>query len=424
MARLPVLKGTAFFNFISVPLNQYILITETEFKQTTNQTIKGVKKQMVNLNLKAEGKPQELILAYLQENASEVLAEKINSGVPIEKDGKQLINKKDLKSFMAYASAEARKLAAKGENSACIEDNVVYGWAIHYFEEDSIEGTLYNADGTEYKPVTKATPKPAVTPVKTEPQKPKAEQSSLFDMLNASDQTGDQEPEDNSDDEDDGEELNNDYTPEELQELADEAEESETTESPEDRTAVEKTDKPQDITGGIKATPLYKHYLAIQKQYADSVLFLRIGDFYEVLGNNALKVAEPLNLTITGRDVGLEERVPMVGVPYHAFDPYLAKLIKAGFKIAVAEDIGDVTVFPQYDEEEIEEMSEQQMREFDSYVDEETEELPTVSKIVGSIDDSEDDNGTEILDAEAAKAFDKEALCILSVLFDGEITLA
>lgn len=53
---------------------------------------------------------------------------------------------------MKFAENEARKLAEKGANSACVEDSVVYGWAIHYFEEDSIEGKLYNEDGTEYAP--------------------------------------------------------------------------------------------------------------------------------------------------------------------------------------------------------------------------------------------------------------------------------
>lgn len=182
--------------------------------------------------------------------------------------------------------------------------------------------------------------------------------------------------------------------------------------------------KPQDMSGANKISPIFERYLAIQKQYSDSVLFLRLGDFYEAFGKNAKAVAEPLNLTITGRDFGLDECVPMIGVPYHAFDNYLAKLIKAGFKIAVAEDIDDVTVFPQYDEEP-EELSEAQMREFDSYVDEETEELPTVSKIVGPSENDEDyEDCTEILNAESAKAFDREALCIISELFDGEITLA
>ena len=137
---------------------------------------------MTNLNLTANDKPQELILAYLSENASDVLAEKINNGTPFNKDGKSLINKKTLDGFMKFANAEARKLAEKGANSACVEDSVVYGWAIHYFEEDSIEGTLYNADGTEYKPVVKTAPKPVTTPVATKPKETNT-QTSLWDML-------------------------------------------------------------------------------------------------------------------------------------------------------------------------------------------------------------------------------------------------
>ena len=105
----------------------------------------------MKLNLETKTKEQELVKAYLENNANEVLAEKINSGVRIEKDGKMLINKKTLDGFMKYASDEARKLASKGANSACVEDKVVYGWAIHYFEEDSIVETFYNEDGTEYK---------------------------------------------------------------------------------------------------------------------------------------------------------------------------------------------------------------------------------------------------------------------------------
>ena len=112
----------------------------------------------MKLNLETNSREQELVKAYLEENASEILAEKINNGTPFEKDGKQLINRKTLDGFMRYACDEARKLAAKGANSACVEEKVVYGWAVHYFEEESIEGTLYNEDGTEYKPAPKTTP--------------------------------------------------------------------------------------------------------------------------------------------------------------------------------------------------------------------------------------------------------------------------
>ena len=98
---------------------------------------------MPTITLPANRRDQELILAYLTENASEVLTDKINNGVLFVKDGKQLINRKGLNGFMKYATDEARKLAEKGANSACVEDSVVCGRAMHYFKEDSIEGKLY-----------------------------------------------------------------------------------------------------------------------------------------------------------------------------------------------------------------------------------------------------------------------------------------
>ena len=112
---------------------------------------------MRKLNLTAKGKEQELILAYLQENASETLTEKINNGVVIEKDGKRVRNKKTLDGFMQFAADEAKKLAEKGAKSACIEDATVYGWAIHYFEEEEIIGKLYTLDGKGLAPEPKKT---------------------------------------------------------------------------------------------------------------------------------------------------------------------------------------------------------------------------------------------------------------------------
>lgn len=147
----------------------------------------------MKLDLEAKTKEQELVKAYLEENASEVLAEKINNGVRIEKDGKTLINKKTLDGFMKYASDEARKLASKGANSVCVEDKVVYGWAVHYFEEDSIEGTLYNEDGSEYKPAPKVTDKPVVKPVQ---QKKNSAQISMFDFEEKKEQENKNEQED------------------------------------------------------------------------------------------------------------------------------------------------------------------------------------------------------------------------------------
>ena len=143
----------------------------------------------MKLNLEAKTKAQQLVKEYLENNASKMLAEKINNGVAIEKDGKMLTNKKTLDGFMKYATEEARKLAEKGANSACVEDEVVFGWAIHYFEEDDIEGTLYNADGTEYKRQSSVAAK--ATKAKTIPPKPAEKpQISMFDMLTNGDNCG------------------------------------------------------------------------------------------------------------------------------------------------------------------------------------------------------------------------------------------
>lgn len=146
------------------------------------------------LNLTATTPEQKKVKECLEQTVSDVLAEKINNGVRIEKDGKTLINKKDLDGFMKYAYEEARKMA-KGANCACISSDVVFGWAVHYFEEDSIEGTLYNEDGTVYsKPAPAPKPKAASKPTAPKKEIPKDEkpkkdknalsdnQFSLFDM--------------------------------------------------------------------------------------------------------------------------------------------------------------------------------------------------------------------------------------------------
>lgn len=139
---------------------------------------------MIELNLIASGKEQEIIKQYLQDNVSETLAEKINNGVKITKDNKTLLNKKDLNGFMKFANDEARKLAQKCANCAFVENKTVFGWAIHYFEEDSIEGNLFNEDGTEYKvaPTITQTPKVEVK----QPTKEEKKQQSLFDFMNIS----------------------------------------------------------------------------------------------------------------------------------------------------------------------------------------------------------------------------------------------
>ncbi len=134
---------------------------------------------MIKLNLETKTKEQEIIKQYLEENVSETLADKINNSVKITKDNKILINKKDLNTFMKYACEEARKQAEKDVNYACIGDEIVFAWAIHYFEEDTIEGNLYNEDGTEFKTVTpKTTPK-----VEAKTKKVENKQPTLFDFM-------------------------------------------------------------------------------------------------------------------------------------------------------------------------------------------------------------------------------------------------
>lgn len=245
----------------------------------------------MQLNLTANTSAEQRILDYLQENVSETLAEKINQGTPLEKDGKTLVNKKTLASFMKYACEEARKLAEKNAKSACVEDNVVFGWAIHYFEEESIEGTLYNEDGTPY-----STPKKATHTKPTPPPKPKKEEKPLLSLFDLMESETDEEP---------------------TEEDTDDVEESANME--EEKKAIES--KPN-------ISPIYSKYLTYEAQKPNAILAYRLGDFYEVFGEKATTLADELSLTLTGRDFGLESRIPMVGFPYHASENYFNKIVE------------------------------------------------------------------------------------------------
>lgn len=270
---------------------------------------------MIELNLTANTESEKRILEYLQNNVSETLADKINNGTPFEKDGKALLNKKTLSDFMKYACDEARKLAEKGANSACIEDSVVYGWAIHFFEEESIVGTLYNADGTEYKPVVKAAAKPITKPVVTE-TKPKQVQWSLFDMVNETAQ------------ESEVKDTANDTLTEELDTDGEEFTEEEKLDAMRQVAEEEQSQAIEPIVEEPKGNQIYQDYKLYQSERPTAVVALRLGDFYEVLGDNAVMLGNEMNLTITSRDVGLKDRIPMVGFPYHAAENYFAKIVK------------------------------------------------------------------------------------------------
>ena len=323
----------------------------------------------MKLNLEAKTKEQRRIKAYLEENASDILAGKINNGVLIKKDGKILLNRKTLDGFMSFASEEARKQAEKGARYAMVEDAVVFGWTVHYFEEDSIEGTLYNEDGSEYK----TQPKPAAKAptVKAQP-KP---QMSMFDLM-GEDLEG--KPEDDEDT------MPSD---EEIQEIMAEIAEEEKA----------KQQKPT-------TSPVYRKYLDVQDRYPQAVIAMRLGDFYEVFGKNAEVLANELPLTLTGRDCGLESRVPMVGFPYHTAEMYFGKILSNGHTLVVMENDDKVRELPSaqgVDLETGEILSEEEMREFDGDIEEPKD-----------LDDDID-----------ASAFDKDALCKLDEMFGDKLTL-
>ena len=330
----------------------------------------------MKLNLEAKTKEQQRIKAYLEENASDILAEKINNGVRIEKDGKILLNRKTMDGFMSFATEEARKQADKGARYAMVEDDVVFGWAVHYFEEDSIEGTLFNEDGSEYK----TQPKPAAKAptVKAQPKPQPKPQMSMFDLMgeDLEDKPEEEKPEDDEDT------MPSD---EEIQEIMAEIAE-------------------EDKKKQASTSPVYRKYLEVQDRYPQAIIAMRLGDFYEVFGKNAEVLANELPLTLTGRDCGLESRVPMIGFPYHASDIYFGKILSKGHTLVVIENDDEVRELPSaqgVDLETGEILSEEEMREFDGDIEEPKD-----------LDDDID-----------AAAFDKDALCKLDEMFGNKITV-
>ncbi|MEG9429644.1 MAG: DNA mismatch repair protein MutS [Christensenellaceae bacterium] len=88
-------------------------------------------------------------------------------------------------------------------------------------------------------------------------------------------------------------------------------------------------------------SPMMSHYMTVKEQYKDCIVFYRLGDFYEMFFDDAVKASEILGLTLTGRDCGLKERAPMCGVPFHAVDMYISKLVAAGEKVAICEQMSE-----------------------------------------------------------------------------------
>lgn len=88
-------------------------------------------------------------------------------------------------------------------------------------------------------------------------------------------------------------------------------------------------------------SPMMQHYLATKEKYKDCILFYRLGDFYEMFFDDAVNVSQELELTLTGKDCGQEQRAPMCGIPYHAAESYIAKLVQNGHKVAICEQLED-----------------------------------------------------------------------------------
>ena len=88
-------------------------------------------------------------------------------------------------------------------------------------------------------------------------------------------------------------------------------------------------------------TPMMQQYIETKKQYQDCILFYRLGDFYEMFFEDALTASRELEITLTGKNCGQEEKAPMCGVPYHAVEGYLNKLVSKGYKVAICEQVED-----------------------------------------------------------------------------------
>lgn len=331
----------------------------------------------MKLNLIAKNSSQQAIKDYLENTASQILADKINNGVQIEKDDKTLINKKDLDGFWNYASKQARELKQE-----YVDNDTVFGWAIHYFEENELIGSLFNLDGTKYEP-----PKPVSTiktPTVTTPpiKKNNPAQVSLFDFTETKTETvvknTNEEKIDGSVEEDDEEEINN---------------------ASEEETVEEKV-----VETKPKGNPIYNTYQDVKDSYITSVIAMRLGDFYEIFGQDAVEIAKELDLTLTGRDCGLAHRIPMIGFPYHCADKYFDKIAVNHSLIAIDTNGTFITSIPQKETTKTYKSNEKDIEK----------EFKT------SNDSSEDDLQKE---TELMKAFDQESLIKLLELFEENVAI-
>ena len=110
---------------------------------------------------------------------------------------------------------------------------------------------------------------------------------------------------------------------------------------PEEKDVSEIIEKEENQENLKKYSPMMQHYIETKEKYKDCILFYRLGDFYEMFFDDAINVSRELELTLTGKDCGQDERAPMCGIPYHAAENYIAKLIEKGYKVAICEQLED-----------------------------------------------------------------------------------
>lgn len=301
----------------------------------------------MKLNLQPQNKEQEILLAYLERNASAALAEKINNGIPANKNGTQLVMKKDLTGFMKYATEEARKAAPTGATSACVEDKTVFGWLMHYFEEDSIEGRYFHPDGTPYTPPKKEKKKPAATTVpkaNSTPQPKQEAELTLFDMLAAATEQEKAIPENKpepvmTEPETivpepeapvestfiDPFEGNEDLPPmafsSELDPTEDEIQAAMEEYSQMETPVVDLEEPPE--------PPLLAHYekmLEVQQQYPQATILMIVDKDMEVYGEPAKVLSQVLMLKLDHRDFGRYGCLPRIRFPYSDFERYFDEM--------------------------------------------------------------------------------------------------
>ncbi len=370
-----------------------------------------------------ESYEEHIIAIHLKELISDSTAKKIINGVPVQKDGKTLINKKSIKTFLSYLADEMYKIASEQRNkqpkngkknwTALAKDgNFIIERALAYFDDDTIHGELYDENGKLYKAAPTETPKNVVrtvqaTTVTRKPEPPKPQQFTLFSFLEET-KKDDKPIEDNADKENDVDDT-------------DECDEVITEEDPSEEYEINR--ETGEILGKkVKTEPelpsSFSTFLQFKNQYPNHVILSRLGDFYETYNDDAKTLSRDFELVLTGRSIG-KERVPMIGIPFHAIEPHIFK-ISAKYPLVIidGDKIEIIPITPTEQDEDIDddELSEEEMQEFDGYMGE-----PIPAKTPNKEETDEEDDVEDLL---AYKKFiDSDALAVFIELFDGELDI-